>query len=74
METKQTKEIKMTVTIFIEYSDSTEFNFTVTMEGKEHEIIASLLMITRGTLMASNAKKATCYKDDGFELCSYLQY
>lgn len=41
--------------------------------GEEHEIIASLLMITRGTLMASMACKAICYKPDGFEVCSYVK-
>ena len=63
--------MKYTATIEIEYKDGTNFTFEVTMEGKEHEIVASLMMITRGTLMASSALKATCYKNDGFEICSY---
>lgn len=67
------KEIKTTVTIFIEYSDNSEFHFDVTIEGSENRIVGELLMITRGTLMAANARKATCYKEDGFELCSYIR-
>lgn len=65
--------MKYTATIEIEYRDGTGFTFEVTIEGKEHEIVANLLMITRGTLMASSGCKATCYKSDGFELCSYTR-
>lgn len=68
------KEMKETMTIVIEYSDKTEFTFDVTIQGKEHEIVGELMMITRGTLIASNAVKATCYRNDGFELCSYINY
>lgn len=67
------KEREFKVTIVVEYSDQSEFTFDVTMQGLESSVIANLLMITRGTLMASMAKKATCYKDDGFELCSYIK-
>lgn len=67
------QSMKYTATIILEYSDGSEMTFDVTMEGKEHDIIASLLMITRGTLMASIACKATCYKPDGFEVCSYVK-
>lgn len=62
-----------TKTIFIEYNDESEFHFDVTIEGTESEIKANLMMITRGTLMASSGKKATCYNDDGFEICSYIK-
>lgn len=47
--------MKYTATIVIEYSDGSNWKFDVTMEGKEHEIVASLLMITRGTLKTSMA-------------------
>lgn len=67
-------EMKTTVTIEIEYNDGSGFTFDVTIEGSDNEIKASLMMITRGTLMASIARKATCYKDDGFEICSYIKY
>lgn len=68
------KEMKETMTIVIEYSDKSEFTFDVTIQGKEHEIVGELMMITRGTLKASYARKATCYRNDGFELCSYINY
>lgn len=65
--------MKYTATIILEYSDDSNVTFDVTMEGKEHDIVAMLLMITRGTLMVSMACKATCYKPDGFEICSYVK-
>lgn len=65
--------MKYTATIVLEYSDGSDMTFDVTIEGDEHDIVASLLMITRGTLMASMACKATCYKSDGFDICSYVK-
>lgn len=65
--------MKFTATIVIEYSDGSETTFDVTMTGLENHIVGTLLMITRGTLMASIAKKATCYNLDGFEICSYIK-
>ena len=65
--------MKYTATIEIEYEDKTGYTFEVTIEGKEHEIVANILMITRGTLQASSALRATCYKNDVFVLCSYVQ-
>lgn len=67
------KAIDYNATIFIEYEDGSGFNFDVSISGTENEIVAELMMITRGTLMSSNADKATCYKPDGFELCSYVK-
>lgn len=65
-------EKKYTVTIEIEYSDETSFTFDVTIEGTENQAYGEILMITRGTLMASSAQKATAYKNDGFPICSYI--
>lgn len=62
---------KYKVTIEIEYSDESNFTFDVTLEGTENEVYGEILMITRGTLMASTAYKATAYKQDGFPICSY---
>ena len=67
------QETTTKVTIVLEYSDGSETYFDVTLEGEEYQIVGTLMMITRGTLMASIAKKATCYKSDGFELCSYIK-
>lgn len=55
----------------VEYDDKTSFNFNVEIEGRESSFLASLMMITRGTLMASNASCATAYREDGFPICSY---
>lgn len=66
-------EIDYQATIFIEYQDDTCFNFEVYISGTENAILAELMMITRGTLMASNAVKATCYNPEGFELCQYIR-
>ena len=67
------KETKTTVTITVEYNDKKEFSFDVTVSGNKCEILAELQMITRGTLMASIAKRATCYRKDGFTICSYIK-
>lgn len=65
--------MKHKVTINLEYSDESEVYFDVTFEGSETDAIATFMMVTRGTLQASMATKATCYKEDGFELCSYIK-
>lgn len=53
------------------YRDGSERHFEVLLEGREHEIMADLLMITRGTLMACSGIRATAYNDQGFDVCSY---
>ena len=60
-------------TVDVEYEDESGFMFEVKLEGKEHEIMAHIMQITRGTLMAANAYKATAYKTDGFEACAYIK-
>lgn len=55
------------------YNDDSTNEFYVKVEGEEHEYMALLSMITRGTLMASSAKEATCYNDEGFDVCSYMK-
>lgn len=55
----------------VEYNDESIFNFNVEIEGSETEIIGSLMMITRGTLMASSGSNATAYNEDSFPVCSY---
>lgn len=57
----------------LEYNDKSTSGFYVRVEGAEHEYMALLFMITRGTLMASSAKIATCYNDNGFDVCSYVK-
>lgn len=57
--------------IEVRYSDDTEFGFDVIMSGPDYDVIAHLMMITRGTLMASSATTAYCYNAEGFEVCAY---
>jgi hypothetical protein len=70
---KLTTKGKDIVYIEIQYSDESEFHFNVEVEGKESDKIATILMITRGTLMVSNGTKATAYNEEGFEICSYIR-
>jgi hypothetical protein len=55
------------------YNDNSEFHFNVELEGPDHSIMASLMMITRGTLMASSAARAIAYNEEGFDVCSYIR-
>lgn len=55
------------------YGDYSEFNFKVELESSENQAHAVLSMITRGTLLASSACKATAYNEDGFVVCSYVR-
>lgn len=65
--------MKRNFTVFVSYEDNSEFNFVVTSEEDETGVSALLMMISRGVLMASTAKKAVCYDDQGFEVCSYVK-
>lgn len=53
------------------YNDGSERHFDVILEGKEHEIMADLMMVTRGTLMVSGANRSTAYNDQGFDVVAY---
>ena len=55
------------------YNDESEVGFYVGVDGEPHEYRALLNMITRGTLMASGARHATCYNDEGFDVISYTK-
>ena len=65
--------MKRDFTVFVTYKDDSEFHFVVTFEEDETGVSAILEMITRGVLMASIAKKAVCYDDQGFDVCSYVK-
>ena len=56
----------------IVYNDKSYFNFSVELNGTEAEVMGSLMMITRGTLMASSAHRAIAYNEEGAILCSYI--
>ena len=61
----------MKYTIFLEYNDESESSFDVEIDESPVKANALIMMITRGTLMASIAQKATAYNGDGFDVCSY---
>lgn len=64
-----------TYNFFVEciYDDGSEFHFEVKLEGRPSKVKAELMMITRGTLMASSASKAIAYNDQGFDECAYTR-
>lgn len=57
----------------VEYNDESSFSFDVIIEGSDSDVLANMMMITRGTLMASSASKATAYNYEGFPICSYTK-
>lgn len=59
--------------IEVNYDDETGFNFHVDIEGDLSQHRATLMMITRGTLMASSARSAYCYDMQGFDVCAYVR-
>lgn len=60
------------VFVEIEYNDGSSFSFDVILHSeRESALDAEIMMITRGTLMASTAQRATAYNYEGFPLCSY---
>lgn len=60
-------------TIELEWNDKSSTFFDVIVTDKPHEYMATLIWITRGSLMASSAKRAICYNEEGFDVCSYIQ-
>lgn len=60
-----------TVYVEVTYDDGSSYNFNVILEGTENEKLGNLMMITRGTLMASNASCAIAYNEEGFDIVSY---
>lgn len=63
----------MKATIFLTYCDESEVCFTYDCEEPKHKALATLMMVCRGTLMASSAKRIVAYDEEGFDLCSYIQ-
>lgn len=63
----------MKATIFLTYSDDSEVCFTYECEENVNHALATLMMVCRGTLMASSAIKIVAYNEDGFDICSYTR-
>lgn len=57
----------------VEYNDKSSFSFDVIIEGSDNDMLAHMMMITRGTLMASSASMAIAYNNEGFPICSYTK-
>lgn len=60
-------------TIELQWNDDSSTFFDVIVNGKPHEYNAKLMWVTRGSLMASNAKRAICYNEEGFDVLSYIK-
>ncbi len=63
----------MKATIFLTYDDDSEVCFTYECDEERTHALATLMMVCRGTLMASSAKKVTAYNEEGFDICSYTK-
>lgn len=63
----------MKYTIELTWNDESETMFEVELTGAEHHIMATLMWITRGTLMASGAKRSIAYDEEGFDVLSYIK-
>ena len=57
----------------LEYNDDSSFSFDVVLHSPARSQLAEIEMITRGTLMASLAKRAVAYNADGFDVASYIK-
>lgn len=63
----------MKFTIELTWKDGSETMFNAEIDGKEHEVMAVLMWATRGSLMASNAQRATAFNEEGFDVLSYIK-
>ena len=62
----------MKASVCIEYNDDSKvwFNFESSEQG--HGAVITLMMVCRGALMASLAKRVIAYNDKGSVICSYV--
>lgn len=63
----------MKATIFLSYRDDSEVCFTYECEESRNKALGTLMMVCRGTLMASSAKKIVAYDEEGFDICAYTK-
>jgi hypothetical protein len=62
------------VFVELEYNDESTFSFDLVPNAESsNEYQSIVMMVTRGTLMASRAHKATAYNMEGFPIVSYIQ-
>ena len=63
----------MKATIFLTYSDDSEVCFNFECDKDDSHALGTLMMVCRGTLMASMACRITAYNEEGFDICSYTK-
>ena len=63
----------MKAAIFLTYRDDSEVYFTFKCDEDKRKALATLMMVCRGTLMASSGVRITAYDEDGFDICSYIK-
>lgn len=63
----------MKATIFLTYEDDSKVCFTFECSDNEAGALATLMMMCRGTLLASSAVKINAYDEEGFDLCAYVR-
>lgn len=62
------------VFVELEYNDESTMSFDLVPNAESsNEYQAIVMMVTRGTLMASGAHKATAYNMEGFPIASYVK-
>ena len=62
------------VFVELEYNDESTMSFDLVPNAESsNEYQAIVMMVTRGTLMASGAQKATAYNMEGFPIASYIK-
>ena len=65
------KLMKIKFVLELEWTDKSNVFAEISLEGQNHEVMAVLMWISRGALMASNADRAIVWNDEGFEVCAY---
>lgn len=63
----------MKASVCLEYKDESEVWFDFESSEPDRNAKATLMMVCRGTLMASSAVRCTAYNDEGFDLCAYCK-
>lgn len=58
----------MKATISLTYRDGSEVCFTYESEESESLALSTLMMVCRGTLMASEGIEITAYNEEGFDI------
>lgn len=63
--------MKRTFVLELEWNDKSNVFADISLEGADHEVVAVLMFIARGSLMTSSANRSIIWNDEGFEVCSY---